>query len=30
VLARFNDHNIQKRDQLLPWNWKKTAAKLAA
>ena len=22
VLARINDHNIQKLDQLLPWNWK--------
>lgn len=22
VLARLNDHNIQKLDQLLPWNWK--------
>jgi Periplasmic binding protein/IS66 C-terminal element/Transposase IS66 family len=30
VLARINDHNIQKLDQLLPWNWKTTAAKLAA
>ena len=26
VLARINDHNIQKLDQLLlPWNWKSTA-----
>jgi transposase len=30
VLARINDHNIQKLDQLLPWNWKSTPAKLAA
>jgi transposase len=30
VLARINDHNIQKLDQLLPWNWKSMAAKLAA
>ena len=30
VLTRINDHNIQKLDQLLPWNWKATAAKLAA
>ena len=22
VLARINDHNIQRLDQLLPWNWK--------
>jgi hypothetical protein len=22
VLARINDHNIPKLDQLLPWNWK--------
>jgi hypothetical protein len=29
VLARINDHNIQKLDELLPWNWK-TAANLAA
>jgi hypothetical protein len=21
VLARINDHNIQKLDQLLPWHW---------
>jgi hypothetical protein len=28
--ARINDHNIQKLDQLLPWNWKTTSAKLAA
>jgi transposase len=30
VLARINDHNIQRLDQLLPWNWKTTSAKLAA
>jgi transposase len=30
VLARINDHNIQKLDQLLPWNWKSDRAKLAA
>jgi transposase len=30
VLARINDHNIQSLDQLLPWNWSTTAAKLAA
>jgi hypothetical protein len=30
VLARINDHNIQKLDQLLPWNWKIDRAKLAA
>jgi hypothetical protein len=30
VLARINDHNIQKLDQLLPWNWKDDRAKLAA
>jgi transposase len=30
VLARINDHNIQKLDQLLPWNWKTATAKLAA
>src|SRR5262247_91579 len=30
VLARINDHNIQKLDQLLPWNWKTTSAKLTA
>jgi hypothetical protein len=30
VLARINDHNIQKLDQLLPWNWKAASGKLAA
>jgi len=30
VLARINDHNIHKLDQLLPWNWKPAPAKLAA
>jgi transposase len=30
VLARINDHNIQRLDQLLPWNWKTAAVKLAA
>ena len=30
VLARINDHNVQKLDQLLPWNWKSEPAKLAA
>jgi transposase len=30
VLARINDHNVQKLDALLPWSWKTAAAKLAA
>jgi transposase len=30
VLARINEHGIQKLDQLLPWNWKTAPAKLAA
>jgi transposase len=30
VLARINDHTIQKLDQLLPWNWRTAPAKLAA
>jgi transposase len=30
VLARINDHNVHKLDQLLPWNWKNNQAKLAA
>jgi transposase len=30
VLARIADHTIQDLDQLLPWNWKRSAAKLAA
>jgi transposase len=29
VLARINDHNVQRFDQLLPWNWKTAAANLA-
>jgi transposase len=30
VLARINDHNIQRLDQLLPWKWTSAAVKLAA
>jgi hypothetical protein len=30
VLAHINDHKIQNLHQLLPWNWKPTAAALAA
>jgi transposase len=30
VLDRINDHNIQKLDQLLPWNWKNDRLQLAA
>ena len=30
VLARINDHNIQRLDQLLPWNWNTMPATLAA
>jgi transposase len=30
VLARINNHNIHRLDQLLPWNWKTQPAKLAA
>jgi transposase len=30
VLARIADHTIQNLDQLLPWNWKSSAARLAA
>jgi hypothetical protein len=30
VLARINDHVIHRLDQLLPWNWKREPARLAA
>jgi len=30
VLARINDQNIHRLDQLLPWNWKIQPARLAA
>src|SRR5258708_6373510 len=30
VLARINDHNVQRLDQLMPWNWKAAAQRLAA
>ena len=30
VLARINDHNIHRLDQLLPWNCKAQSARLAA
>jgi hypothetical protein len=30
VLARINDHNIHRLDQLLPWNWNNERPKLAA
>src|SRR6516164_1057369 len=30
VLSRIAEHNIQKLDQLLPWNWKNQRATLAA
>lgn len=30
VLDHINDHNIQRLDQLLPWNWKTPTTKLAA
>ncbi|HEY7299703.1 MAG TPA: transposase domain-containing protein, partial [Xanthobacteraceae bacterium] len=30
TLRRINEHNIQKLDELLPWNWKALRLKLAA
>ena len=30
VLGRINDHQITRLAELLPWNWKGRAAKLAA
>jgi transposase len=30
VLTRIADHNSQRLDQLLPWNWKVPAEQLAA
>jgi len=30
VLARINDHAIQRLDERLPWNWKNNRAQLAA
>jgi transposase len=30
VLNRIADHTIHDLDQLLPWNWNASAAKLAA
>jgi hypothetical protein len=30
VLARINDHNIHRLEELLPWNWKAGPARLAA
>jgi len=30
VLARINDQNVKRLDQLLPWNWKAAEAALAA
>jgi hypothetical protein len=29
-LSRCSDHNIQRLDQLLPWNWEAPPAELAA
>jgi len=30
VLTRIADHNSQRLDQLLPWNWKAALQQLAA
>ena len=30
LLRRINEHNIQRLDKLLPWNWKALRVKLAA